>query len=265
MVDIFTEVLPFTEERMGTDEVCQLIIGSGQVEIRDVAAGELPFEYSASKPGDLRFGPGYILIKALVAQDPVFLPLVNQLALMVRDADLELEGICGNVSGGMIPGYLLKLYLSHIYGWPVVYVYARETRKPHGSREMLVGVDGNPYVTEGIKIGDVEELVNAANTTCNAAGILRASGFQCSHGITILDYDNPLANAARAEANLTQLTLVTLPQLLDFAERVGQWPQHVINDYRSYIDDPIAWRERNSDAIQRALAEKVQESQGDAE
>lgn len=259
MVDIFTEALPFTEERISTGDICRLILESGQVEIRDVAAGELPFEYSASTPEDPIFGPGYVLIKALVAQDVVFQPLINQLALKVRDEGLELDGICGNVSGGMIPGYLLKLYLSHVYQRPVVCIYARDTRKRHGSPEMLVGVDSNPYVSEGMEFGDVEELVNNANTTCNAAEILRVSGFRCDHAITILDYENSRAIAARKQAGLTQLSLVTLPQLLDFAEALGQWPVDVIADYRSYLEDPITWRDRNMDSIQRALAVKTQD------
>lgn len=256
MEDIFSEVIPFTTKKMRVEQICQMILDSGQVEVRDVKAGQLPFEYSASTPEKPIFGPGYILIKALVGQDEIFLPLVNQLALRVEEAGLELDAICGNVSGGMIPGYLLKFYLTHIYGRPVRYIYARGMRKAHGSPEMLVGVANNPYLEEGILFGDVEELVNNAKTTCNAVDTLRNSGFICDHAITILDYDNAAANSLRAEKGVTQITLVTLPQLLDFAEETRRWPKSVLDDYRGYLVSPDAWRERNIDAIRRALVEK---------
>jgi len=260
MPDIFEAVVPFSRERMSTEQMCRMILDSGQVELRDIAAGELPFEYSASKPGDLRFGPGYILIKALVGQDEGFFPLVNQLAWRIVDAGLQFDAICGNVSGGMIPGYLLKLYLTYIWRKPVRYIYAREMRKAHGSREMLVGVDNNPSIQDGMVFGDLEELVNNAQTTCNAALTLRAAGFRCEHALTILDYDNVDARARRADIGLTQISLVTLPELLARAREVRRWPDEVIDDYLSYLDGPAAWRERNMDAIQRAIQEKEQEA-----
>jgi orotate phosphoribosyltransferase len=256
MADIFSEVVPFTRERIGVDQICQMILDSGQVELRDVQAGELPFEYSASTPENPIFGPGYILIKALVGQDELFFPLVNQLALRVEEAGLELDVICGNVSGGMVPGYLLKLYLTHMYGRLVRYIYARDTRKKHGSSEMLVGVDNNPFLEGQLYIGDVEELVNNAKTTCNAALTLRNSGFRCDQALTILDYQNVDAIARREGIGLTQISLVTLPQLLAYAQEQRRWPVHVTKDYLSYLDSPAAWRERNMEAIQRALVEK---------
>jgi len=256
VVDIFQDVVPFTRKRLERDQVCQMILDSGQVELRDIAAGELPFEYSASRPDNLIFGPGYILIKALVGQDEIFFPLVNELAWQIADAELQLDAICGNVSGGMVPGFVLKLYLSHIYGRRVRYIYAREMRKQHGSREMLVGVDNNPYIEDGIVFGDVEELVNNANTTCNAVLTLRTSGFRCEHAITMLDYQNVDAVARREEIGLTQVSLVTLPELLAYARGIRRWPDHVLDDYLEYLNGPVVWREKNKAAIQRALAVK---------
>ncbi len=256
MSDIFGEVVPFTRDRIGVYQICQMILDSGQVELRDIKAGQLPFEYSASTSENPLFGPGYILIKALVAQDKIFFPLVNQLALRIEEAGLEFDAICGNVSGGMIPGFVLKLYLTHMYGRLVRYIYAREMRKAHGSSEMLVGVDNNPCLESGLHFGDVEELVNNAKTTCNAAITLRNSGFRCDHALTILDYQNVDAIARREEIGLTQISLVTLPQLLDYADHQQRWPSHVIEDYRAYLSGPVAWREANMEVIQRVLAEK---------
>ncbi|OGY24315.1 MAG: hypothetical protein A2172_00425 [Candidatus Woykebacteria bacterium RBG_13_40_15] len=266
--------LPFTRDRLGTREMCELILHSGQVALRDINAGELPFEYSANKAtlvpgphgpileGTPRFGPGYILIKALVSQEHTFFSLINQLALRVVDARVRLDGICGNVSGGMIPGFVLKLYLSHLYGGPVYYFYAREMRKEHGSREMLVGVDNTPFIKEGMNFGDVEELVNNAQTTCNAALTLRASGFRCTHAITILDYANSAAKIQREAINLTQISLVTLPELLAYARDVGKWPGPVIDDYLSYLESPDDWAARNQEAIIRTLQQKEEEHHG---
>ena len=260
--------LQFTETRLSVAEVARLIIASGQATLRDITAGENPFEYSANEAvlvhgangmtieGLQRFGPGYILIKGLVAQQAIFFPLINELAWKVFDAGIEIDAICGNVSGGMVPAFALMLYLQHIWQRDLIYFYARATRKQHGSKEMLVGVENNPEIRSGMKVADFEELVKNGETTCNAALTIRESGFSCTHAITILDYDNVTANAKRAEIQLTQISLITLPQLLAVAREEELWSADAIDDYLSYLKSPDKWAARNQLAIIRTLQAK---------
>lgn len=251
---------PFTEEKLSSEACAQLILSSGQVEIRDVAAGELPFEYSASTPKRPFFGPGYLLVKSLVAQDQIFLPLVNQLALRVAEVNSPFEVICGNVSGGMIPAYVLKLYLQRLTGCsPVVYIYARGSRKDFGSQELLVGFGNNRHIKPGMKALDVEELVNRANTTCNAVRTLRNSGLVCNYAATLLDYWNPQAVEERAKISLTQISLTTLPILLDMAIESDEFSVRAVKDYRRFLENPNQWQEDNKEVIQRVLQQKQNE------
>ena len=262
MADIFSEVVPFTREVTSEEDCCRLILSANQWEIRDVAAGEEPFEYSASTTEDPFYGPGYGLVKALVAQSTVFFPLVNQLALKVAATISHLDVVCGNVSGGMTPGFLLKLYLEHMQGKPVIFIYARDMRKQFGSSEMLVGFDNNPDISPGMRALDVEELVNRANTTCNAVATMRNSGLVCDFAATLLDYQNPQAEQAREEIGLTQISLTTLPVLLSVAETDGTFSKSAIDDYRRFLSDPVQWQVNNAEAIARSIERKAQSSGG---
>ena len=259
MTDIFGQVVPFTDVLLSEEECCRLILSGNQFEIRDVAVGEEPFEYSASTPEKPFYGPGYGLVKALVAQDRIFSPLVNQLALRITAITPPFQLVCGNVSGGMTPAFLLKLYLSYMYGRPVVYIYARDTRKRHGSPELLVGFGNNPDIQPGMHALDVEELVNSANTTCNAARTLRANGFVCGYAATLLDYRNPQAIQAREELGLTQVSLTTLPRLLDVVAQEGVFSIQAIVDYRRFLADPDQWQKDNTEAVARAIERKTRE------
>lgn len=262
MADIFEAIVPFTRESVSEEECCRIILSGNQWEIRDVAAGEEPFEYSASTPEEPFFGPGYGLVKALVAQDQIIFPLINQLALRVATIIPQFEVVCGNVSGGMTPGYLLKLYLQYMQHRPVIFIYAREMRKPFGSPEMLVGFGNNPHIHPGMHALDVEELVNRANTTCNAVTTMRNSGLVCDFAATLLDYQNPQAVEAREEIGLTQIRLTTLPTLLDVAEADGTFSKSAIDDYRRFLDNPGQWQEDNAEAITKARERKEQERVG---
>ncbi len=260
MTDIFGDVIPFTQERLSEEVCCDLILDSGQFSIHDVAGGEEPFEYSASTPLKPFYGPGYLLVKALVGFDETFFTLVNQLALRIAEIRPEFDMVVGNVSGGMTPAYLLKLYLDKIYGRRVVYNYARDMRKPHGSSEIIVGFADNPHVRPGMNVLDVEELVNKANTTCNAVLTLRNVGTVCNYAATILDYQNPDAIEARRQNDLTEIYVTTLPVLLGLAEQRGLFSAKVLADYRRFLDDPNRWQVENREAIQKAVAKKnVQE------
>jgi orotate phosphoribosyltransferase len=256
VIDIFDYVVPFTVKKMSEEDCCRLILEADQFDIVDVSAGEEPFEYSASTPTAPFYGPGYLVLKAVVGQAPIFFPLVNQMALKIAEIDPPFQVICGNVSGGMTPAFLLTLYLHKLYGERPIYIYAREMRKQHGSKEMLVGFERNPGIKPGMIALDFEELVNRANTTCHAALTLRASGLACDFAATLLDYRNPQAIKQRREIGLNQVSLTTLPVLLDVAESIGRFSRRVIEDYRRFLADPGQWQADNAGVIAKAVARK---------
>lgn len=222
---------------------------AGAVEIRDVPSRvtndgveKLPLRKQPFLYASGNWGPGYISVKNQVGQKAVIKPLVYQLALLVADRASHLNFIAGNVTGGMIPGWLLSEYLEDILGKPVPFVYIRAARKKGGQKELITGIANNPGIRQGYNGVVVEELVNFAQTTCNGAESLRDAGFEVTHAATILFYDNPEATKALEQHKIEMIYLFTLPELLEIAEKQGTYSQKAIADYRDFLKDPPAWQ-----------------------
>lgn len=122
------------------------------------------------------------------------------------------------------------------------YVYIRDTRKKGGHKELITGIDQNDEIPPGSNGLVVEELVNFAETTCNGALALRAANRVVTHAACILYYGNPLAAKALREADLEEIYLFTLRELLDIAKRYSTHPLHLINLYREFLADPLGWQ-----------------------
>src|SRR3989338_6291016 len=157
------------DQRAGLEEIATKIIESGQVQIRDVDRGEKPFDYTSGNRG-----PGYLQIKGLVGQPDTFVFLIRQLAhKVIREAKFDF--VNGNVTGGAIPGWELSRQVSDILGETIPNTYLRGSKKEGGFGELITGIQNNPLIKEGMVALVVEELVNYAETTTNAAEVFRDS------------------------------------------------------------------------------------------
>jgi len=218
------------------EEIATRIINSGAVEVRDVDSGQEPFVYSTGNRG-----PGYIMIKGLVGQPELLKFLTRQLASeVVREA--EFDFIEGNATGGMVPGWQLRNDVSAILGEEIPYCYLRESRKTGGQGELITGDGKNPFIKKGMSALIVEELVNYAGTTTNAADIFRSAGYPVTHGACILSYDHAESNQRLKEANVILVPLIRLPQLLDAGESTKLIPSNAVNSYRVFLQDQIKWQ-----------------------
>lgn len=213
------------------------VLKVGAVEIRDLEAGEKPFLYASGN-----WGPGYVTIKSLVSQKQLYRKLVHLLASRVVDKFSDLDLIVGNVTGGMIPGWVLSEYLKFDLDREVPFLYNRGMRKKGGQQELVTGL--LPNVSFDQKVLVVEELVNFAETTCNSIDILRGLGFQASHAACILFYSNPKAIEKLKKYDVEMIYLFTLPQLLDIAEKIQAFPARAILDYRNFLRDPLGWQKK---------------------
>lgn len=218
------------------EEVAKKIIDSGAVEIRDVDGGQEPFVYTTGNRG-----PGYLMIKGLVGQPDVLKFLTGQLAHKVVDK-AEFDFIEGNATGGMIPGWQLRNDVSKLLGKEVPFCYLRGSRKEGGHGELITGNRNNPLIEQGMRALVVEELVNYAGTTGNAAVEFREAGYPVSHAACILSYDHSGSNARLKEKDVTLVSLITLPQLLDISEADKLIPQNSIQSYRDFLEDPLIWQ-----------------------
>lgn len=235
------------------EEIASRIVGAGAVSIKDVDNGDEPFVYSTGNRG-----PGYLMVKGLVGQPEVLKFLTRNLAYKVVD-EAEFDFIEGNATGGMIPGWQLRNDVSDVLGREVPFCYLRGSRKEGGHGELITGNDNNPLITKGMKALVVEELVNYAGTTGNAAEEFRSAGYPVSHAACILSYDHQQSNSRLAEKGITLVPLITLPQLLDVAESSSLIPKKAIDSYREFLADPLDWQLSRGLAIPADSAQKATE------
>jgi orotate phosphoribosyltransferase len=205
------------------------VLAAGAVEIRDVDNGAPPFKYSSG-----HFGPGYVMIKGLVAQGDLLRKLVAELAIEVLALGLGIDFVAGNVSGGVIPGWLLAECLN------VPFVYVRETRKAGGQKEHITG---ERYIPQGSVGLVVEELVNFASTTVNSAEVLRLAGFETRYAACILFYGHKESIQALEEHDMHMVHLFTLPELLAVAEKHRCFSHAAIDSYREFLADTSRWEQ----------------------
>jgi orotate phosphoribosyltransferase len=236
------QTVDLSMRQKATDEQIALaIIGSGAVEIRDVDNGEKPFVYSSDNQG-----PGYVMVKGQVGQRQVMKFLTAQLALKV--APLYGKGfdfIEGNATGGMVPAWQLTDDVERVLGMPegsIPYTYLRGSRKEGGHGELITGNRNNPHIKKGMRALVVEELVNFAETTTNAAQVYRDDGYPVTDAACILSYDHPSSNKRLAEAGVALTSLITLPRVLDMGEATGAIPSQAAKAYREFLADPVKFQ-----------------------
>ena len=221
------------------EEVMLEILQAKALEIRDVEQGEEPFYYTSDNRG-----PGYVSIKNLVGRKKIIKFLCQELAKKVANRVPQLEFVAGNVTGGVIPGWLLSEYLEPLLGKTVPFVYIRKTRKKGGQEELITGIANNPEIQTGANGLVVEELVNYGQTIYKGVKAIRQAGYTASHGACILFYNNPDAIKLLKEAGIKMVYLFTLAQLLDIAEKYQTHPQKLIDDCREFLKEPLDWQRK---------------------
>jgi len=235
------------------EEVAAKIYDSGAGEIRDVDGGQEPFVYSTGNRG-----PSYWMIKGLVGQPETMIFLIDQLAhKVVKNAKFDF--IEGNATGGMIPGWQLRNSVSELLGHQVPYTYLREARKEGGHGELITGIQNNPLIKPGMSALIVEELVNYAGTTTNAARIYREEGFPVTHGACIFSYDHADSNEKLKKENVTLVSVITAPLYLDIGEAINKITKRAADSCRQFLADTIGWQLKRRLVIPKSSAEKARE------
>ncbi len=231
---------PMTDA-MSEDAVCLALLAAGALSVRDVDAGEEPFLYSSGN-----HGPGYVMVKALVARQAVFRALIDALAAKLIDAGVPFDHVIGNATGGMIPAYALReAYQRRSGRTDVEYVYVRGARKEGGHRELVTGLE---HIAPRTQAGApsswlvVEDMVNFAETPVNSLLLLRSLGFVAREAAAILHVDQPEGNRRLRAHDVRLTTLTSMPRLLDVAVREGYAGRSAVEGYRAYLEDPGGWQ-----------------------
>ena len=233
-------------------EIVRRIVPTNAIEVRDVDDEENPFVYSSGNRG-----PGYVMIKGLTGQPEVLKFLTRQLAYKLLGGEAQFDFIEGNATGGMVPGWQLRNDISEILRREVPYCYLRGSRKEGGHGELITGDANNPLIQKGMKALVVEELVNYAETTCNAAETFRREGYAVSHAACILSYDHAESNERLKRSAITLIPLITLPELLDIAGTEKILPETSVRSYKEFLRDPINWQLQRGLVIPEDSAKKA--------
>jgi len=133
------------------------VINAGAMEIRNVDNGDEPFLYASGWRG-----PGYVMIKGLVSHMSLFKSMVQMLAIKVANNAPGIQFVAGNVTGGVIPGWLLSNYLSFILNRDIPFVWIRETRAAGKNKYPIFTVDKGlleeAVVNFCINFDDIEKI-----------------------------------------------------------------------------------------------------------
>lgn len=217
----------------------------GLLHIRDVAAGEEPFHYSSGNWGDK-----YVSVKGGCSDQKLSKLMVRQLVLRLAD-NTSFDFIAGLVTGGVPPSIYLRDWVQDLQGREIPWVYIRDTRKLGGTKETVTGLympsgERSPFIPIGAIGLVIEELTNFANSITNGAILLRSLECQCGCplGATILDYGNPKALEYRTEHQLELVNLVSMSEVLDAAQRLGLYPDRLIEEARFQLSDPVGWMDK---------------------
>jgi orotate phosphoribosyltransferase len=215
------------------------VLRAGAVDIRNVDDGEEAFLYASGN-----WGPGYVSIKNLVGRKLLIKAMVKELARRVAEKHPRVQFVAGNVTGGLVPGWIVSEEVQKILDRILPFVYVRDARKKGGQKELVTGLTNNPGIKPGYNCLVVEELVNFAQTTCNSALHLREIGYEVTHACCIMEYNNPNANASLETIGLELISLFTLGELLAVAEAHETHPWKAIDGYREFLSDPLAWQKK---------------------
>ena len=135
----------------------EAILRANAMEIRDVDGGEKPFLYASGWSG-----PGYILIKAMVSQD-FFRRLVLLLSIKLAPKATRATFVAGNVTGGVIPGWLLSQYLELLLNRDVNFLYVKGTRFRGEEKDNPVIVVDKKHLERMAQHLSMETILNLPN------------------------------------------------------------------------------------------------------
>ena len=207
-------------------------------EVANLPPNQQPFLYASGN-----WGPGYFMIKDLVGNKTLIRSLGRYLAFKIAEKwPTGIDVVAGNVTGGMIPGWLISEELEVLFGKQVPFVYIRELRKTGGQKELITGCRNNPEIISGANVLDMEELVNFAQTIISGAASLREAGFACTMSACILYYDNPVANENLAKADIEMVSLLTVPKVIEVANQFKTHPKELLDNYSDFLKNPLQWQ-----------------------
>ncbi|MBU3913877.1 MAG: hypothetical protein KKE50_07355 [Nanoarchaeota archaeon] len=105
-------------------------------EIDQLPLKNRPFLYASGN-----WGPGYGMVKALASRKEAIETTVGELANKVANKSREINFVAGNVTGGVIPGWVLSNKLEKIIGKLVEFVYVGGSRTGSGKDASIITVD----------------------------------------------------------------------------------------------------------------------------
>ncbi|MFW6129592.1 MAG: orotate phosphoribosyltransferase [Atribacterota bacterium] len=193
---------------------------------------EQPYLYSSKK-----LGPGIVNIKELVGT--VWMRKASSYLGKIIYDKIVFDFIAGNATGGIVPSYVAWEYIISHKISDILYVYIRDSKKEYGNREQ---VSGAKFLNKGNKGIVIDELINYGSNSLASCKLLREMGFEVNHVACLMQYENKIANEKFKENGIEVISIFTLSELLDVAERIGKFNKFLIDEYREFLEDPEKWQ-----------------------
>jgi len=210
-----------------------------RISVRDIDGGDEPFLYTTSNKG-----PGYVDVKGGVGIDDFMDTAVLRLSSRLMYEGVHVDVVVGMMTGGAIPGYLLKQKLQEMWSHRVVYIYQRSEAKTTGHGELDTGCQNNPYIFPGQEYIVVEELINFGKTTVKGVTYERSKGNKCDVAACILSYENPDAKQRLADNGIKVVAAATLPEVLEYGYANDFLSDSAYKGYMKFLESPAEWHSK---------------------
>lgn len=158
----------------------------------------------------------------------------NGLNEIIQSNSLPVDVIAGTATAG-IPH---ATTLANIINSPLVYV--RNSPKGHGLENQIEG-----GLNKNQKAIVVEDVISTGGSALRAIEALRSSGAIVEHCLCIFNYGFQKAEDEFSEAGCQLHSLLTFPELLDYAINIGTLSKDHKDTLTDWYSNPFVWGDIN--------------------
>ena len=116
------------------------------------------------------------------------------------------------------------------------YAFVRNTPKDHGLENMI---EGN--LKPGWNVVVIEDLVSTGGSSITAVETIRNAGCEVGGIVSVFDFEFPLARQRFNKENITLVSLLSYPTLIETARRIHYLTETDVDTLKEWREDPASW------------------------
>jgi orotate phosphoribosyltransferase len=174
--------------------------------------------------------PMYIEGRSIAYHPRAWRTVIDGLVSVLYESEVPYSVIAGIAMGGVPHSAVLA------YETMRPHVYVRPEAKQHGTRRLIEGGE-----VLGKRTLPIEDTVTTGESSLAAIAILRAAEAEVSHCLAITSYNLSAGQAAFAEAQISLLSLTSVPEIVSVAYEQGALTLEERQSVDAWLADPVAW------------------------